>query len=280
MAIFDAVDVLALAAGAATAIIPILKAIIELLRFRRQKKSMEVSLRLHQYVLKNKTRLTALEARDGNVRRIMLTSSDLDMPDKVLKAYEMLLEQDLSKEFESISKQSHHNQPYLNRYLNAISGDTKPSFVTWTNSGLIRAALSSKLSATGKFAETRSSILELMVGRRMKIYGRAYAFLYSALAVGIGTYTFVPREVATLAALILPLLLIIALFSNQKLLEFRVSRGLFGNNSSEALELIRFVKAHSDKSDFSDGDKMRKLLPDAETLPTEERIVFGQGATA
>lgn len=276
MTIFDAFAVTA----AVTAIVPILKEIIELLRFRRHKKSMEVSLRLHEYVLKNKTRLTALEVRDGNIRKVLLTSSDLHMPDNVRKAYEMLLEQDLSKEYESISKQSHHHQLYLGRYLNAISGDKEPSLVTWTNSGLIRAALSSKLSATGKLAEERSSILELMVGQRMKIYGKAYAFLYSTLAIGLATYTLVPSEIATLASVALPSLLIIALFSNQKLLEFRVSRGLFGNNSSEALEFIRFIKAHSDKSDFSDGDKMRKLLPDAETLPIEERIVFGRGATA
>jgi hypothetical protein len=54
---------------------------------------------------------------------------------------------------------------------------------------------------------------------------------------------------------------IAAVMINQKLLEFRITHGYYGKNSYEAKEMIEFLISHSDKSDFSDGDGIKKLFP-------------------
>lgn len=107
------------------------------------------------------------------------------------------------------------------------------------------------------------TIVGLMVGVKAKQNAMAYAFLFLALFV----YFYVSRDVTyalDLVVLIIISALILALFINQKILEYRISKGLYGSNEYEAREILRFILSHTDKSNFSDGQGLKEILPTPE----------------
>lgn len=61
-----------------------------------------------------------------------------------------------------------------------------------------------------------------------------------------------------------PIFTIMILLCRLKLIELRVSAGVFGTNSHEVKELISFINANSDEIDFtdSDGKLKRAFLPE------------------
>jgi hypothetical protein len=67
------------------------------------------------------------------------------------------------------------------------------------------------------------------------------------------------------------------------LLTYRIQKGLFGTNRTEARELIDFIIKNSDNLDFTDsnGNLRRALLPEAKDA-AEERIpgIWGEEARA
>jgi len=74
------------------------------------------------------------------------------------------------------------------------------------------------------------------------------AIIYSVLVMyNLTNQSFISVDIITFAMV---LLIIARLF----LIKKRVSSGIFGTNSEEAIELIRFILANSKEVDFSDGD--------------------------
>ncbi|MCI5142119.1 MAG: hypothetical protein D3909_10455, partial [Candidatus Electrothrix sp. ATG1] len=63
---------------------------------------------------------------------------------------------------------------------------------------------------------------------------------------------------------------------NQKIIEYRVRKGLYGKNEYEAREMIAYILSYSDKSDFSDGDKLKELFP--ETVEEESKEAAFEGS--
>lgn len=58
----------------------------------------------------------------------------------------------------------------------------------------------------------------------------------------------------------------ILLWSDQLILAYRIRRGYYATNQHEAKEFLRFLLAHADKGDFSDGDGARRIFPTPEEL--------------
>jgi hypothetical protein len=168
----------------------------------------------------------------------------------------------------------------LYRFEHTIGAVRRPILWSILNSGLLMATLASRLSDTGPDKATNSSILGLLLGKKMDSYARAYAFGFAALGVGALLNVFLPSQLASPLALLIPALLLLAIFVKQKALELRVSRGYFGNNASEATEFIKFIQSHSDSSNFGDGDKMRRLYPEGEREEERGVVIVGEGAAA
>ncbi|WP_417915461.1 hypothetical protein [Candidatus Electronema sp. JM] len=101
------------------------------------------------------------------------------------------------------------------------------------------------------------------------------------------SYFFIPISISVLASLfyssIFLLIFLSILITKELLIEYRIKRGLFGTNRTEARELIDFIIKNSDNLDFTDsnGNLRRALLPEAKDA-VEERIsgTLGEEARA
>ena len=64
---------------------------------------------------------------------------------------------------------------------------------------------------------------------------------------------------------------LLSLYIKEQLLEYRISKGLFGTNYTEARELIDFIIKNSDNLDLTDsnGNLRRALLPEAKDAAEE-----------
>ena len=274
-------EIIALA-SVALGLYPLWKMVTDYFSLRRQRSQLERAMLLRRRVTsEHLLRLHNLEMRDKVVRRIIFKDSDLAKIDNVQRAYELLVDLDLSKErSESDAIFNRLKGSLMDQYIETISVSAKPALWNIVNAGLVKAALNSKLTSFGATNVASSSILGIMLGKRMDTYGRAYSFLLAALGLGALIQLTGLSESRLLLGIIAPLFFLAALALNQKLLEYRVNKGYFGSNASEAAEVIQFVKSHSDKSDFSDEDKMKKILPDTKLDEEKELIVYGGGVTA
>lgn len=121
---------------------------------------------------------------------------------------------------------------------------------------------------------TENSIVGLLIKQKFDKETNAYWVLLGAVAVNFlfVTLGFIQFNLYTLLFLII---LIGLLYVNQKVLRYRIAKGYYGTNEYEVREIIQFILDHSDKTDFTDGDGMKKLMPDPEVTTQN---VFVQGA--
>ncbi|MCI5197014.1 MAG: hypothetical protein D3919_12465 [Candidatus Electrothrix sp. AW5] len=86
--------------------------------------------------------------------------------------------------------------------------------------------------------------------------------------------------------LILPLVLLVLLsllIIKEQLMEYRIKKGLFGTNRTEAKAIIEFIIKNSEDIDFTDsnGNLRRALLPEAKAATNEQSLpAFGEEAPA
>ncbi|WPD22765.1 MAG: hypothetical protein SD837_21585 [Candidatus Electrothrix scaldis] len=95
------------------------------------------------------------------------------------------------------------------------------------------------------------------------------------------SWQFAQVDLSSLSIVLLALssLLII----REQLIAYRIRRGLFGTNRTEARALIEFIIKNSEDIDFTDsnGNLRRALLPEAEPASTEQPLpAFGEEAPA
>ena len=250
---------------------------------KRARRSIEASFELRRFVSHKHYLISSIELRDRVRRTAWISQDQLHSYESVRQTYEKLLESDLSGDHErvlQIMEQVNATKSALYDFEYAIGAVSRPVLWRIVNSGLLKALLASRLSDASTEKKASSSILGLLLGKRMDAYARAYAFGLAALGIGALSNVFLSPEHASPLALLIPAMVLLATFVNQKALELRVSRGYFGNNATEAAEFIKFIQAHSDSSDFGDGDKMRRLYPEAEREDDRGVVVVGQGAAA
>ncbi|MCI5177820.1 MAG: hypothetical protein D3911_00585 [Candidatus Electrothrix sp. AW3_4] len=79
------------------------------------------------------------------------------------------------------------------------------------------------------------------------------------------------------------LALLILLIAKELLIAYRIRKGFFGTNRTEARALIEFLIKNSEDIDFTDsnGNLRRALLPEAEPTTAEQPLpAFGEEASA
>ncbi len=133
----------------------------------------------------------------------------------------------------------------------------------FTGAGLIVAVLRNFLVALDKSSIDRNTIVGIMVGKRISRDSKAYALLVGSLMLYI-IFSVSSVIEFNIIDILFFLLMIGALALNQKMLEIRIKKGMYGTNPYEVKEIIQFIEEHSEKSDFIDGKKIKKLIQDIE----------------
>lgn len=120
----------------------------------------------------------------------------------------------------------------------------------------------------------RNTLVGLMVTGKDKKNKHSYLLLFGAALLQIITTLlgFIPFSYIAFG---LTIFFILLLFINQKSLEYRIIHGLYGTTLYETREFIQFIIEHSDKSDFSDGDSLKKFLQEPLEEQEEESIYAG-----
>jgi len=134
------------------------------------------------------------------------------------------------------------------------------------NAGLFNAAISKLIHAAKRNNAVKEAndfnltIAEMLFTTKAKHSLIAYTFVAVAVFVHIGLSSLTSQPTSN--GLLLFLAIFFALIHiNQKILEFRIEKGFYGKNEYEAREMVSFLLNHSDKTDFSDGDGLKKLFP-------------------
>lgn len=136
---------------------------------------------------------------------------------------------------------------------------------TVTNAGIVRAVVRKTIihkenSVDREQKDFNLTIAGMLFGAKAKQAMTGYLFIGAAAIIHILYAKLGTQNISS--GLLLFLSLCFALIHiNQKILEFRIERGLYGKNEYEAREMISYLLNHSDKSDFSDGDSLKKLFP-------------------
>lgn len=108
-----------------------------------------------------------------------------------------------------------------------------------------------------------STVIGLFVKEKVQKYFRAYFKLFYSFLFILICYLLSGKDL-NIFVLGLPVLFFILLLLNQKILEYRLRKRYTGKNEYEAREIIKFILAHSNKSDFMQGGKMKELFPQEE----------------
>ena len=118
-------------------------------------------------------------------------------------------------------------------------------------------------SETSEQALLNITVIGLLVGQKARQISSAYVALILALILYPLTSLLLIFEIKSIVIAFIALLFIL-LFINQKSLEYRIKKGLYGSNEYEAREILSFIINHSDKSNFTDGSGLREIMPAAE----------------
>jgi hypothetical protein len=110
------------------------------------------------------------------------------------------------------------------------------------------------------------SIVRIMVKRRTKGTVVALSFVIVS-SIGLLLFDLVPSVFVTVF-----LLLLVAIIGQEALFSYRVRKGLFGRNASEAREVIEFILKNSDRIDFTDGGRPKPIISEADLEELQERL--------
>ncbi len=162
-------------------------------------------------------------------------------------------------------------------YSDAKNEDNEISLLIERTDELIRIIIEKIFIVTSRTTvDDKSKYISLMFFRDNRIENRKIKYLLLCFSV-----IFFMKH--NYEAFFLMLVFLISLVLKEQLLGYRVRKGLFGTNRTEARELIDFIIKNSDNLDFTDsnGNLRRALLPEAKDA-AEERIpgTLGEGTPA
>ena len=245
----------------------------ELVKFLSRKEKYDRALGLHEKLMKIISEDDYLRVKSEIIKRIIIGDKDIDSEDGMKNAYSEIYEKIKEKEFNEFDI-AISDYRYIEKLLIQIKVDKIGGFITAVNSGLINSLVKNVVSATDRSAINRSTIVGMLVGKRMKSDAKSYAYLMSALVIytissvfGLGSYS------AYFYLFIFTMLS--GLMINQKVLEYRITKGLYGSNSYEAREIIGYIEDHSDPDDFYNGDDRKRIFQEAVEDAPREEIVYG-----
>lgn len=153
----------------------------------------------------------------------------------------------------------------------------------YANSSLVAALFGLTDAYRGKSdkkKEKETTIVGMILGNKIKSSSISYSILFGALLVHLIFLKFSFNEVNGFFIFIVSIGMLLT-YLDQKLIILRINKGWYGRNEYEAREIIDYIINHSNKDDFTDGDGLKKVLPNAqmEELKKECTRLSGIGAT-
>lgn len=273
----EELQTIALYLGAIAVTYTFVTKIAELWLFWQRRKIFNDSLRIHN-IYRNKYMhdVDLKNIEDKITTRIFLSDRDLENSEKIEEIYKDFVRHriHISPTFDRRIIIDKHEYDRLNGVLKEHFDITYyTDWKTITSAGLISSTIRDLLSSTSKPAFDRSTIVGLLVGKKLKRDSKAYLFLMIAALIqsALGLYG---SSAYTPICLGVVLIFIGAITLNQKALDYRIKKGFYGTTAYEAKEIVEFISEHSDKSDFTDGGQIKKIAPDAEEV-SREVVVYG-----
>lgn len=268
----DPITLIAMLSGAVASSLALQK-FKELVNFLSRKEKYDKALGLHEKLIKIISKDDHSKVKSETIKRIIIDDKDIDNENFIKNAYSEIYEKIKEKEFNDIDIEV-SDYRYVKKFMIQIKAGESGRFATAVNSGLIDSLLKNFVSSTDRSAINRSTIVGMLVGKRMKSDAKSYAYLISALVIytvssvfGLGSFS------AYFYFFIFTMLS--GLMVNQKVLEYRITKGLYGSNSYEAREIIRYIEEHTDPDDFYDGDDRKRIFQEAVEDAPREEIVYG-----
>lgn len=244
-----------------------------LLRFLKRRRNYEDALQYRKEMLKIWKNVSAHQHNEV-VKRIILHDKDIADLERVKKAYSMLSD-DLIKSEIKISMEEHKGYTLVSDYFVSTIKIGKNNNVRLAlNSGLMSSLLQNVLSATDRSAINQSTIVGMLVGKKMRQDTRSYVFLFSGIFLHVVLSLF---DVVQINPWLIGFLMFMvgALAVNQKVMEYRIKYGLYGSTPYETREILKFIDEHTEKDDFGDGDGKRKIFQDSVEYAPKEVVVYG-----
>lgn len=154
-------------------------------------------------------------------------------------------------------------------------------FAIYLNASLFKALanISEQIVNSSTGEKKAKTIVGLMLSEKMKKSSRAQLFLFLALLVSIASSLVLNSPANSFVILFISLILL-CIQIDHKLIEYRVSKGWYGKNEFETLEIIDFIIAHSDKNDFNDSGGLKKVIPQPKIAEAEDSLTASNGVTA
>ena len=113
-----------------------------------------------------------------------------------------------------------------------------------------------------------------MVQQKLAKETKTLLYLIVAFLFQIAAYGLFPQGVG-IWALVINALLIVSVYVGQFFLEYRIRKGVYGDNAYEALEIARFVSDHCNKDDFMGDGKNKRVFQEPQR--TNATIPGGAG---
>jgi hypothetical protein len=246
-------------------------------------------------------RIKELEIRDDSIRMVHFHHQKLELK-KVVRAYAQVAELDiqvvehmlgepLRKEgavhlspmefIAAVEGLSARREKLISTrwevWKFAIERKIVDAAILGANAGLLRSAILGKLSIGSRSAIDDNTIVGMLLSEKIKAYTKAYAYLLSAFVLIVAAKTIGWID-DPLPGYIVVVFFLLVMFLNQWALAYRIGHNLYGTAPTEVREIISYIDAHSDKSDFIDRGKPKRFAPDYEEK--EQRIRYFSGETA
>ncbi|MEZ9595498.1 hypothetical protein AB4298_12750 [Shewanella sp. 10N.261.52.F9] len=196
------------------------------------------------------------------------------------KGYDLLKNSNIHKALLELLKPS-SSLNYVKAYLRTIDaiilGTIPKKWIYRTvalkvNSSLLSSIsmISEEIVKASEESKKSKTIVGLMLGEKLKNSSKAQFFLVITFILNLGLSLFFELELNGFVFSVVGIGML-GMHIDHKLIEYRVKQGLYGTNSFEGREIINFITAHANKSDFNDSGGLKKIIPNPELKKEESK---------
>lgn len=127
------------------------------------------------------------------------------------------------------------------------------------NSGLINTMLNGIFSGDKFLSMDNASVIGMLVGEKIRKDTKSYIIILVSLLLSL-SIPFALGVAINLWLVVLVSIMFLLLVINHKVLEYRISNGLYGNNAYEVREILEYIESYSSDDDFT-GFEQEKVFP-------------------
>jgi hypothetical protein len=152
--------------------------------------------------------------------------------------------------------------------------------IIYLSSSLVRsiASISIQIIEASPEEKKAKTIVGFMLGEKAERSSRSQLYLGVALAASFVFSIFLDSSINNVAFILISLFFL-GIQVDQKLIEYRIKNGWYGNNEFETREIINFIISHANKDDFNDSGGLKKVIPEPELHGAEDTAIVTGGAT-